>query len=184
MEMIFNTSVIYFRFCALKASSSSSNRILLYIWKGSGRKQKKETPLIIWATNPVSFELQARAKLYNSLCPFNFSLYFLLRTRKISGITTGIRGFSECRPLCWVPFIGHSAKQVLPRTALGKVRLSATSLFTECWTLGTGPHSAKTRLPSVKHYTRQRWRSAMGRPKADDRQSLSSAEDWTLGNLL
>jgi hypothetical protein len=35
--------------------------------------------------------------------------------------------------------------------ALGKVRLSATSLFTECWTLGTGPHSAKTRLPSVKH---------------------------------
>jgi hypothetical protein len=35
--------------------------------------------------------------------------------------------------------------------ALGKVRLSAMSLFTECWTLGTGPHSAKTRLPSVKH---------------------------------
>jgi hypothetical protein len=39
----------------------------------------------------------------------------------------------------------------LPRAALGKVRLSATSLFTECWTLGTGHHSAKTRLPSVKH---------------------------------
>jgi hypothetical protein len=53
--------------------------------------------------------------------------------------------------LCRVPFVGHSAKKALPRAALGKVRLSATSLFTECWTLGTGPHSAKTRLPSVKY---------------------------------
>jgi hypothetical protein len=60
--------------------------------------------------------------------------------------TTGIRGFAECRPLCRVPFVGHSAKQALPRGALGKVRLSATSLFTECWTLGTGPHSAKVAL--------------------------------------
>jgi hypothetical protein len=66
-------------------------------------------------------------------------------------LTTGIRGFAECRPLCRVPFVGHSAKKALPRATLGKVRLSATSLFTECWTLGTGPHSTKTRLPSVKH---------------------------------
>jgi hypothetical protein len=50
-----------------------------------------------------------------------------------------------------VPFVGHSAKMALPRVALGKVRLSITSLFTECRTLGTGPHSAKTCLPSVKH---------------------------------
>jgi hypothetical protein len=50
-----------------------------------------------------------------------------------------------------VPFVEHSAKKALPRAALGKVRLSATSLFTECWTLGTGPHSTKTLLPSVKH---------------------------------
>jgi hypothetical protein len=50
-----------------------------------------------------------------------------------------------------VPFVGHSTKKALPRAALGKVRLSATSLFTECWTLDTGPHSAKTRFPSVKH---------------------------------
>jgi hypothetical protein len=50
-----------------------------------------------------------------------------------------------------VPFVGHSAKTALPRAALGKVRLSAKSLFTECWTLGTGPHSAKTSLLSVKH---------------------------------
>jgi hypothetical protein len=61
-------------------------------------------------------------------------------------ITTGIRGFAECRPLCRVPFVGHSAKKALPRAALGKVRLLATSLFTECWTLGTGPHSAKVAL--------------------------------------
>jgi hypothetical protein len=50
-----------------------------------------------------------------------------------------------------VPFVGHSAKKTLPRAALDKVRLSATSLFTECWTLDTGPHSTKTRLPSVKY---------------------------------
>jgi hypothetical protein len=45
-----------------------------------------------------------------------------------------------------VPFVGHSAKKALPRAALGKVRLSATSLFTECWTLGTTPHSAKAKV--------------------------------------
>jgi hypothetical protein len=63
--------------------------------------------------------------------------------------TTGIRGFTECRPLCRVSFVGHSAKPALPRAALGKVKLSATSLFIECWTLGTEPHSVKTHLPSV-----------------------------------
>jgi hypothetical protein len=46
--------------------------------------------------------------------------------------------------------VGHSANKALPRAALGKVRLSTKSLFTECWTLDTGHHSAKTRLPSVK----------------------------------
>jgi hypothetical protein len=65
--------------------------------------------------------------------------------------TTGIRGFAECRLLCLVSFVGHSAKTILPSAALGKVRLSAKSLVTECWTLGTGLHSVKTRLPSVKH---------------------------------
>jgi hypothetical protein len=42
-----------------------------------------------------------------------------------------------------VPFVGHSAKKALPSAALGEARLSATRLFTECWTLGTGRHSAK-----------------------------------------
>jgi hypothetical protein len=63
--------------------------------------------------------------------------------------------FVECllsgtrqRRLCRVP---HSAKKALPSAALGKARLSATRIFTECWTLGTGRHSAKTSLPSVKH---------------------------------
>jgi hypothetical protein len=65
--------------------------------------------------------------------------------------TTGIRGFAECRTLYRVPFVGHSAKKTLPRAALGKVRLSVTSWFTERRTLGTGPHSAKTCLPSVWH---------------------------------
>jgi hypothetical protein len=53
--------------------------------------------------------------------------------------------------LCRVPFVEHSAKKSLPRAALGKVWLSVTSLFTECRTLGTERHSAKTGLPSVKH---------------------------------
>jgi hypothetical protein len=70
---------------------------------------------------------------------------------KLAFITTGIRGFAECRPLYRVPFVGHSAKKALPRAALGKVRISVTCRFTECRTLGTGPHSAKTCLPSVQH---------------------------------
>jgi hypothetical protein len=65
--------------------------------------------------------------------------------------TTGIQGFAECCNLCRVPFVGHSTKKDLPSAALGKARLSATRLFTECWTLGTERHSAKTSLPSVKH---------------------------------
>jgi hypothetical protein len=75
----------------------------------------------------------------------------LTKTIHLRISTTGIRGFAECRPLCRVPFVGHSTKKALPRAALGKVRLSATSLFIECWTLGRGPHSAKTLLRSVKH---------------------------------
>jgi hypothetical protein len=46
--------------------------------------------------------------------------------------TTGIRGFAECCILCRVPFVGHSATKALPSAALGKVRLSAKSPFTEC----------------------------------------------------
>jgi hypothetical protein len=71
------------------------------------------------------------------------------RLRHLAPCTTGIRGFVECWILCRVPFVGHSAKKALSRAALDKVRLSAKSLFTECWTLGTGPYSAKTSLPSV-----------------------------------
>jgi hypothetical protein len=81
----------------------------------------------------------------------NILLQFFAECQPAATRTTGIQGFAECWPLCRVPFVGHSAKTALPRAALGKVRLSAKSLFTECWTLGTGPHSAKTSLPSVKH---------------------------------
>jgi hypothetical protein len=47
-------------------------------------------------------------------------------------------------------FVGHSAKKHLPRAALGKVLHSVTSSFTECRTLGTEIHSAKTSLPSAE----------------------------------
>jgi hypothetical protein len=50
-----------------------------------------------------------------------------------------------------VLFIGHSAKKSLPSAALGKVLRSVKSLFTECTTLGTTKHSAKTALPRVEH---------------------------------
>jgi hypothetical protein len=50
-----------------------------------------------------------------------------------------------------VLFIGHSAKTPLPSAALGKVLHSVKILFTECRTLGTAKHSAKTALPRVKH---------------------------------
>jgi hypothetical protein len=66
-------------------------------------------------------------------------------------LTTGIWAFAECRPVCRVLFIGHSAKPTLPRVALGKVLHSVKILFTEWRTLGTAKHSAKTTLPRVKH---------------------------------
>jgi hypothetical protein len=75
----------------------------------------------------------------------------LIISRKMSTLTTGIRAFAECRRLCRVLFIGHSAKKTLPSAALGKVLRSVKSLFTECRTLGTSKHSAKTALPSFKH---------------------------------
>jgi hypothetical protein len=65
--------------------------------------------------------------------------------------TTGIRPFPECRRLCRVLFIGHSAKSTLPSAALGRVLRSVKRLFTECRALGTAKHSAKTVLSSVKH---------------------------------
>jgi hypothetical protein len=52
-----------------------------------------------------------------------------------------------------VLFIGHSAKKILPRAALGKVLRSVKRLFTECGTLGIEKHSAKAALPSGKHST-------------------------------
>jgi hypothetical protein len=65
------------------------------------------------------------------------------------------RNSALCRVLAALPsaFIGHSAKPTLPSAALGKVLRSIKSLFTECRTLGTAKHSAKTALPSVKHST-------------------------------
>jgi hypothetical protein len=52
--------------------------------------------------------------------------------------------------LCRVLFVRHSAKNPLSRATLGKVLHSVTSLLTECRTLGTEIHSAKTSLPSAE----------------------------------
>jgi hypothetical protein len=86
-------------------------------------------------------------------------------------LTTEIRTFAECKPLCRVLFLGHSAKKPLPRAALDKVLLSVTSSFTESITLGTETHSTKTYLSRGKHSTKV---ALDKRPsKADRRQPLS-----------
>jgi hypothetical protein len=110
--------------------------------------------------------------------------------------TTGIWAFAECRRLCRVLFIGHSAKKTLPSTALGKVPHSVKSLFTECRTLGTTKHPAKTSLPSGKHSAKTAlgkgplaavysWRSSVfaeGRKQALVKaDSLSSVKYLALG---
>jgi hypothetical protein len=76
-----------------------------------------------------------------------------LSSRLLAAVTytTGIQAFVECRRLCRVLFIEHSAKTTLPSAALGKVLRSVKILFTECRTLGTAKHSTKTALPRVKH---------------------------------
>jgi hypothetical protein len=84
--------------------------------------------------------------------PPNISLWAEHLIKNVSPVvTTGIRLFAECRRLCRVLFIGHSAKPTLPSATLGKVLRSVKILFTECGTLGTAQHSAKTALPRVKH---------------------------------
>jgi hypothetical protein len=95
----------------------------------------------------------------------------LLREVTRNGViyTTVIRGFTECWPIYRVSFVSHSAKMALPRAALGKVRISANSLFTECWTLGKGG---------------ARQRAVSGRPKVDGCQSLPRANGWHSVNSL
>jgi hypothetical protein len=86
--------------------------------------------------------------------------------------------FAECllsgtrqRRLCREP---HSTKKALPRAALGKVRLSVTSWFTERRTLGKDMFAECHTLG--KGGARQR--AVSGLPKADGRQPLPRAEDW------
>jgi hypothetical protein len=97
-------------------------------------------------------------------------------------LTTGIRLFAECRRLCRVLFIGHSAKPSLPRAALGKLLRSVNSLFTDCRTLGTAKHSAKTALPSVKHSANMALgKGPLAPSTTDGRQSLPSVKYLALG---
>jgi hypothetical protein len=78
-------------------------------------------------------------------------VYWTGNDTNVVASTTVIRRFAECRRFCRVLFIGHSAKPTLPSAALGKDLRSVKVLFTECGTLGTAQHSAKTVLPRVKH---------------------------------
>jgi hypothetical protein len=102
------------RRCATRLYSPGQH-VTLYIWKSKLRQQHS----CLFRTCLNTLEL-------------------IISCLKITGginlltNTTRIRGFAECRPLCRVSFVGHSAKKALPRAALGKVRLSATSLFVEC----------------------------------------------------
>ena len=58
------------------------------------------------------------------------------------GVTTGNMIFAECKLLCRVSKIGHSAKKVFAecrtqqRIALGKKRLPTKDFFAECQALG------------------------------------------------
>jgi hypothetical protein len=111
--------------------------ILSFLWLNIQtyiRLYMKDSSKSLWRLRETRLEALKK-------CPYAYIALF----------TTGIRGFAECWNLYRVPFVGHSAKKALPSAALGKTRRSATRLFTECWTLGTERHSAKTDLPSVKH---------------------------------
>jgi hypothetical protein len=78
-------------------------------------------------------------------------------------LTTEIRTFAECQPLCRVLFLGHSAKKPLPRAALDKVLLSVTSSFTKSITLAQ-KHTRQRHICREAN-TRQRWRSVKDRLK-------------------
>jgi hypothetical protein len=94
--------------------------------------------------------------------------------------TTGIRFFAECRRLCRVLFIGHSAKKSLPSATLGKFRLSR-----QRYPLPSAEHSAQDALGNDTFAEGQtlgkggsRQSAVSGRPPADDRQSLPRANRW------
>jgi hypothetical protein len=122
---------------------------------------KAKTNMFPWASHVLSLRLKGKwsirqtyrfhstSSVLSFLAGISPALQFGIIFTHI--FTTGIRAFAECRRLCRVIFIGHSAKQTLPSTALGNVLRSVKSWFTECRTLGTTKHSAKTALPSVKH---------------------------------
>jgi hypothetical protein len=83
--------------------------------------------------------------------------------------TTGIRFFAECRRLCRVLFIGHSAKKSLPSATLGKFRLSR-----QRYPLPSAEHSAQDALGNDTFAEGQtlgkggsRQSAVSGRPPAD-----------------
>jgi hypothetical protein len=122
------------------------------------------------------------------LCFVTYYYYFYIVRYSIDellhalmdGCTTGIRGFAECRTLCRVPFVGHSAKRDLSRAARGKVRLSVTSLFYRVQDTRHRTALAKDMFAECQTLGKEsaRQRAVSGRSKADGRHSLPRAEGW------
>jgi hypothetical protein len=114
--------------------------------------------------------------------------------------TTRIRGFAESSALCWVLFVGHSAKKPLSSAALGKVLLSVMTAFTKSRALSIEIHSAKAALgkgPSAAVYSwrplgfAERWPLALGKeaslPSVNrltlDKECFAECHPRTLGKV-
>jgi hypothetical protein len=80
----------------------------------------------------------------------------------ICSYTTGIRVFAECRRLCRVLFVGHSAKTSLPRAALGK------DFFAESRT----QQSPALGIDFVYRVQDTRYRNTLGKDKFAEWQTL------------
>jgi hypothetical protein len=133
----------------------------------SGEFSKELVQKVLWfPSRTFALPPRLQGRVYVEVRVFNWiSNIFLIKFMYIYiYYTTGIRAFAECRPLCRVPFVGHLAKEALPRAALGEVLLSVTSWFTECRTLGTG--NSRQRHVCRMSKIRQRWCSAKGRQRS------------------
>jgi hypothetical protein len=94
------------------------------------------------------------------------------------------RNLALCRVPAALPsaFYRALAKPSLPSAVLGKLLRSVNSLFTECRTLGTAKHSAKTALPRVKHSANMALgKGPLAPSTTDGRQSLPSVKYLALG---
>jgi hypothetical protein len=63
-------------------------------------------------TQPNTYRMIGRLHEYRS-CARGYAKLYLFGSLIYTSSTTGIRAFAECRRLCRVLFIGHSAKKTL-----------------------------------------------------------------------